>query len=188
MGIFQKYCRQLGYLLIRNRVFCCAGAILFIVLAFFLFSYHESDLKTQKCCLENNAVLFFPLPGAQSFSTLLLPINAFNKMTDLSYQEVESDGMKWTATALKTDSIGMLLADVSKGLIQEKLLPLIAVVLDNNNVEYLLLVGKKGQVALSSVKFMIEHFCIKSGLGVEVRLPSDWGNNADHIPFYLKIN
>lgn len=69
-------------------------------------------------------------------------------------------------------------------------MPLISVVLDSSGAEYLLMIGKEGQISLSSMKFLIEHFLVdfKGRSAVEIRIPSEWGSSGDRVPFHLIPN
>jgi hypothetical protein len=155
-----------------------------------MFGVNGSTSSLRKCCLDNKAVLFFSLPGTQSFSSLLLPLMQYTTVDEITYQEMESDGTKWNAAALKTDNVGTLVAEFSKEIVKKKLLPLVSVVLDNNGSEYLLLIGKEGQVCLSSMKFLMDNFFIdlKGKPSVEVKVPTEWGSLGQYGSFYLKVN
>ena len=192
MGIFKRYWCQLQHYASSTRLLLALSATVIAALLFAMFTYHRSSGNPQqlKCCLENKTTLFFSFPGTPSLSSLLLPLSQFTTVDNIPYTEVESDGARWKVAALKTDSVGTLLADFSSGLIKDKLLPLISIVLDRNGAEYLLLVGRDGQVALSSMKFLIDHFHVdlKGVPGVEVKTPSDWATNGKPATFYLKLD
>lgn len=193
MGIFKRCWCQLQHYALSTRLILALSAVLIAALLFAMFIHHRSTNKhhlQHRCCLENKTTLFFSFPGAQSLSSLLLPLSEFTTVDGIPYTEVESDGARWKVAALKTDSVGTLLADFSSGLIKDKLLPLISIVLDGTGTEYLLLVGRDGQVALSSMKFLIDNFHVnlKGVPGVEVKTPSDWASNGRQATFYVKVN
>ena len=193
MGIFKRCWCQLQHYALSTRLILAFSAVVIAALLFAMFTHYRSTNNAHlqhKCCLENKTTLFFSFPGAQSLSSLLLPLSQFTTVESIPYTEVESDGARWKVAALKTDSVGGLLADFSSGLIKEKLLPLISIVLDGNGMEYLLLVGRDGQVALSSMKFLIDHFHVdlKGVPGVEVKTPPEWASNGKQAIFYLKVN
>lgn len=193
MGIFNSYWNRLRRYADRTLLRQVLIAVAFVALAFALFAcylFKEKSLlcASPKCCFENKAILFFSLPGTQSLSPLFLPLLQFTGIKDISYVEVETEGKKWKATALKTDNIGDLLAEFSKELVKESFLPLISIVLDKNGAEYLLLVGSEGQISLSSMKFLAENFLvdIKGKPSVAVHLPHEWGYKGKTL-FYLEI-
>ncbi len=193
MGIHKRYGIR-GLRLASNPFLVqILGSISIVALIFCLFAYYKPEEKggTQaqfKCCVDNRAVLFFSLPGTGSLSSLLLPLIQFTSVNDAPFMEIMAeDGQTWKAAALKTDSVGMLLAEFSKEL-KENLSPLISIILDNSGAEYLLLIGTEGQLSLSSMKFLIDHFFVemKGTPSIQINIPNDWNHN-ERIPFYLRV-
>lgn len=141
-----------------------------------------------RCCFEDQVMLSFPHAKSRSFSTVTLPLIPFTYVENISYKEIKTAGTKWKITALKVDSVGMLLAELSQESVQQKLLPFIAVVLDDTGAEYLLVAGNEGQISMSSVKYLTEHSLVEyqGKPSIEVGLPVE-GNAKTSIPLYFKV-
>ena len=195
MGIVKRSWSELRLIACSARLFrslSAAGvaALILVALASCSSNRNPPAHSQQENSLNDKAVLFFSLPSTRSFFPLMLPFHTFTSFDKMAYVEVEAEGEKWKAAALKTESVGTFLAEVSSGLIKGKLLPFISVILDSSGTDYLLLVSKEGQVVLSSLKFLVEHFLVnlKAGPSVEVKIPNEWGPGPDRALFYLKIN
>lgn len=120
MKIFKRCWNRLRHLNRSLRSFLLLSAATIAALAFLLLIYSRfTEQSPCKCHLEKEAILLFSLPGTQSLSSLLLPFLPFSTPENISYQEVESEGTKWKAAALKTDSVGVLLAEMSEELIRK---------------------------------------------------------------------
>lgn len=197
MGIFKRCREQLRHFLKKDfSLGTCLRIFVFSLIllgGFTFFKFQKSEkvpLSSQwRCCVDHRVLLFFSLPGTSTLSPLFLPLVPFTTVENTPFVEVKSqDGKLWKATALQTESVGTLLAELSRE-IKAKLLPLISIVLDSSGTEYLLLIGTEGQLSLSSMKFLIEHFFIdfKGSPHVEIKTPQEWGYSKS-VAFYLQMH
>lgn len=86
--------------------------------------------------------------------------------------EIESEGVRWEVAALTTSSLGEMVGEVSlKGRRENRLIILAK---DAQNVEYLLLVGPKGEVHLSQLNQKIEEGLADREREMFVEIPSEF--------------
>jgi hypothetical protein len=194
MRIFKRCERFLRNHTLGSSLFRSLSLMVFAVLILTSLISHIPIDKSlspsqSKIRIDDHVLLFFSLPGMQSFASLILNPIPFASNTTVSCQEIEAGETIWKASALKTQSVGVLLAELPDHLLQEKQLPLISIIIDESGAGYVLLVGKEGEVNLSSIKYLIENCAIgfQGKSGIEIKIPDEWGDYSSSIRFCLQI-
>lgn len=100
-------------------------------------------------------------------------------------QDLDMQGTRWKVAALKTTSIGELMAEFSL----LNLLPLIAVIQDSLGGEYLAVCGEDRNISLSSMKHLIENCSIdrKNEKWVEVIVPDHLEGKKEPFSLYIAV-
>jgi hypothetical protein len=141
------------------------------------------------CCRKNQVVLFFHASESLALSRICLPINTM-QTSDFSFLEIEAQGTKCKVAALRTGSVGDLMAELSIKGIEKSSFPLIAVIQDSFGAEYLIVCEEDGQISLSSMKHLIEHCAMdqKNENLIEVVIPSHRKRDKEPPSVYIAMH
>lgn len=167
----------LGRLLNRLFLFLGFGASIFCFVAgmtatltpsssviFFQFMPVEPEQKTFPIweCIQNQEAVI-----AINQKKIVIPVrDSFIPI------EIESEGVRWEVAALTTSCLGEMVGEVSLKSRRENRLIILAK--DAQNIEYLLLVGPKGEVHLSQLNQKIEEDLADREREMFVEIPSEF--------------
>jgi hypothetical protein len=151
-----------------------------------IFNSRKSPLRERAltCCNGDQVVLFFPSPRSLIPAQVRLPLKTKQTDEDLAFVEVDVGDEKWHAVALRTFSVGDLMADLTMKGVEKYPFPLIAIAQDSSKAEYLIISGKNRQISLSSMKHLIELDKKNENL-VEVKIPNH--QKQDFFSFLIKV-
>ncbi len=132
----------------------------------FFLPLYPSPKKQQWTCCKNNTVTLSSLS-----SRIVLPLQL--STAQLTFQDLDVQGTVWKIAALDTASVGEFMGELSN---HDAPCPMIAVVRDGQEEEYLIIYGKDRQLSLSSMKHFIDQSLLeeKNEKFVKVVLPEGY--------------
>lgn len=134
-------------------------------------------IKTSKekawTCFKNNEVVFVTL-----LKRMAIPLQTISE--NILFLDLELQGTTWKVAALNTASVGEIMAWLSK----KAACPMIAVVKDQQEAEYLIVCGKDRQLSLSSVKHFIEQGFLEKRKEKFIPVPLS-GNDPSEVGILL---
>jgi hypothetical protein len=115
--------------------------------------------KAWSCCKNNEVIIV--LPSAR----IAIPLQP--ACANLPFFDLEIQGTTWMVAALKAASVGDVMAELAT----KAPCPMMLVVRDQQEAEYLIICGKDRQLSLSSMKHLIEQKAVEQGKEKLIRLP-----------------
>ncbi len=161
-----------------------------VVLGVILTVKKSSSNKLQKisCVKDGKVVLYLDCPGAVA-DIISIPLVRATSHVRIPFLEFVSNDEKWKTTALYSESVGELIAELSLVQLKDPT-PLIAFVQDAQGDEYFIMIGSSGESTVSSLQFLFEKSLFKvkqSGkqkyLGPKISFLPD---KEDQFAFYIQ--
>jgi hypothetical protein len=169
MAIFKRCLQRLRHSVSSARLVQRLIAILFVAIvcatAFNAkkFSSHK-DAKIS-CVKNHKIVLSLDSFGAPP-DILSIPLSHAVSYDKIPFLEFVSNNEKWKTTALYSESVGDLMAELSTGHLKDPT-PLVAFVQDATGGEYFLIVDKSGQSSIQSLQSLLSEWGKEKYLGLK---------------------
>jgi hypothetical protein len=164
MATFKRCLQKLRYSVrdIRLVQYSAAVFCIAVVLGVVLNVKKSALTKEGKIsCIKDHRITLSLGRLGEACDVISLPLVPMAPSKKIPFLEFFSNDEKWKATALYSESVGDLMAEISLGCRNDST-PLVAFVQDALGDEYFIILGKSGESSISSLQFLVEKALVSS--------------------------